>query len=301
MQNLGSLSVIEAPAIEPVTLDFIKLSARIDYDIQDDVLQNWIVSGRQLAETQLRRALILQTLEASYDRFPCLRRHGGIEIWNIIDLPMPPLSFLLSVKYYDADNAEHVLYNNKLPVKKITIPEYAAGDDETDPATPATGYANYAALIAGESISLWDRFKIDSAYDTGDSALTTFKGSAVASGDIFINKGTTAVFVENETEDFSEPAGNADWYVDVNREPGRLLYNKDYPSIDLRTIAAVKIRYVAGYGMLPQDVGGGPSSIPGNISNAIALYCRWENENRAGEVTSLPEHFYNLLNPDRIW
>jgi hypothetical protein len=58
-------------------------------------------------------------------------------------------------------------------------------------------------------------------------------------------------------------------------------------------MSSVKIRFAAGYGLDASDV-------PQNIRDAIMLYCGWRNENRAAEVGSEPEQFFNLLRHDRM-
>jgi hypothetical protein len=96
-----SLKLITPPAIEPVTVDDVKLHTHIDTDIQDDILENWITSARMLAEDYQRRAFIGQMWEISFDSFPCMP----------IFVPRAPLIGVVSIKIYDYANAETVLYS----------------------------------------------------------------------------------------------------------------------------------------------------------------------------------------------
>jgi hypothetical protein len=101
--------------------------------------------------------------------------------------------------------------------------------------------------------------------------------------------------VTTTDEGGEEPATNANFFVDTDSEPGRLgfAYLKDWPSVILRPLAGVKIRFAAGYGLEAADV-------PQNVRDAILLYCGWRNENRAAEVGKEPEQFFNLLRHDRM-
>lgn len=193
----GHLQIITAPAIEPVTIDEVKMHTHIDHNAEDDLIASWIKSGRELVESFQWRALITQTIELTLDAFPAC---------GAIFLPRPPLitvspatSAVLSVKYYDYANAE----------------------------------------------TSW--------------ALTNF-------------------------------------IVDQSAQPGRmcLAYGVFWPCVTLRSINAIKIRYTAGYGAATTDV-------PGNVRDAIMLYCAYRNENRSGESPVAPEQFYNLLRHDRIY
>jgi hypothetical protein len=95
-----------------------------------------------------------------------------------------------------------------------------------------------------------------------------------------------------------------DLIIDTSSEPGRISlgYSVQWPTVTLRPINSVKIRFTAGYG----DAGGTTTtpdfvieSVPSSVKDAIYVYCAWRNENRAGEV-DLPKQFYDILRPDRI-
>jgi hypothetical protein len=89
---------------------------------------------------------------------------------------------------------------------------------------------------------------------------------------------------------------NADFIIDASSEPARIVhaYGKGWPSIQLRQISAVTLRFAAGYGLDADDV-------PATVKDAIMLYCTYRNENRAGESAEAPEQFYNLLRPGRLF
>jgi uncharacterized phiE125 gp8 family phage protein len=90
-----------------------------------------------------------------------------------------------------------------------------------------------------------------------------------------------------------------DLIVDVDSEPGRVsfAYGKLWPSVLLRPMSAVKIRFTCGYGSTASTA---QAAVPATVKDAIMLYCAYRNENRTAEVDAVPETFFNLLRPDRI-
>ena len=86
------LSVVTAPAVEPVTLETAKTHLRIDGTDDDAKVSSVIVSARQWVEQYLRRALISQSLKLTRD------------IWaEEMFLPRPPLRSVTSITYVDGD------------------------------------------------------------------------------------------------------------------------------------------------------------------------------------------------------
>lgn len=81
-------TVYTAPAIEPITLNELKLFARIDGTDEDILLTQFISAARQAAEEYLRRALITQTIRASLDFWP----DNGL-----LELPRPPLQSITQI------------------------------------------------------------------------------------------------------------------------------------------------------------------------------------------------------------
>lgn len=91
------LYLIEAPVLPVISTVDAKKHLRIDHSDDDDFIDGLVeavtlhVEGR---DGWLRRALVSQTWE--------LRSEG---FCNPIDIPLPPLIAVESVKYYDADSA----------------------------------------------------------------------------------------------------------------------------------------------------------------------------------------------------
>lgn len=96
-----------APTTEPVNFDEAKNHLRIDHDADDLRILGSITTAREQAEDFTLRALVSQKWELVLDSF--LPR---------IDIPLPPLATVDSVKYIDADGAEQTLAANLYRVVK---------------------------------------------------------------------------------------------------------------------------------------------------------------------------------------
>lgn len=92
-----SLKISVQPATEPVTLDDAKLHLRVDGTDEDVLIQSYITAARVYCEGIQNRAFVTQTWELWLDSFPGT---------DIIEIPLPPLQSISSIKYYDASNVE---------------------------------------------------------------------------------------------------------------------------------------------------------------------------------------------------
>ena len=95
-----SLNLITAPTEEPVTLGELKDQCRITAGDQDILLTNLAATARQYLDGKqgiLGRALMPQTWDLWLDSFPG---------WEWMDVPLPPLQSVTSIKYYDTANVE---------------------------------------------------------------------------------------------------------------------------------------------------------------------------------------------------
>lgn len=114
----GTLRLVTAPTVEPLTVAEAKDWARITQNVEDDLLDGMLFAARAHVEELTGRALITQTWDYFLDAFP-----------RQIDLPRPRLLTLTSIKYIDADGVQQTL----------AASEYTA-DDKREPARIVPAY-----------------------------------------------------------------------------------------------------------------------------------------------------------------
>ena len=96
------LITITPPDAEPVSVDDVKISARVDAETFDDQLALLLIPAiRAEAEHRLGRRLITQTVELVLDDFPA----------GEIDLRLPSVQTVTSIKYLDTAGAEQTFAN----------------------------------------------------------------------------------------------------------------------------------------------------------------------------------------------
>jgi len=92
-----ALKLKTAPTVEPATLTEVKAHLRVDSSDEDNLLNSLITSARQYCEAFQKRSYITQTWELWLDAFPSE---------SYINVSLPPLQSISSVKYYDTDDTE---------------------------------------------------------------------------------------------------------------------------------------------------------------------------------------------------
>ena len=117
-----TLSVVTAPTVDAVTVSDVKKHLRIEHSDDDSYLETLIKASQKWCESYMERALIKQTLKATYDAFP-----------SEFALPRPPacsddLSIVIQYK-----NSERV-------VVTLESSKYRAS---TDPSQPTKVYPVY--------------------------------------------------------------------------------------------------------------------------------------------------------------
>lgn len=156
---------ITAPATEPITLDDVKLSLRLDASVgalEDSLLTRLIRSARERAEHITGRAFITQTWGVVLDTFP-----------DAIELPITPASAVTSVKYLDVNNVEQTLNPadyvlDNFGLTAYIVPAYGKTWPSIYPEINAVrvqytaGYGNAAAVP--ECVKDWMYLIVEDAY-----------------------------------------------------------------------------------------------------------------------------------------
>lgn len=173
------MSVITAPASEPITLAEAKLHCKIDTDADDARITSFIAAARMVAEMRTNRALITQTREAKFSDWPGTDDNGMPRVFR---LPGAPLTSVTSVKYYDADGTEQTLASTVYDVLTASEPgEVVLKPGQSWPAiqidkrAPITiryvcGYANAAAVPDDIKVAMF--MLIDNSYQHRGPAIT---------------------------------------------------------------------------------------------------------------------------------
>ncbi len=102
--------IVTPVAAEPITRQEAKLHCRVIADVsdvsahpEDASFDAWISAAREFAEQYTGRALAPQTLEMALRRFPDLGTDQSI------DLDLPPVASVTSIKYTDPAGVEQTL------------------------------------------------------------------------------------------------------------------------------------------------------------------------------------------------
>lgn len=96
-----STNLVTAPTIEPMTLQEAKDHLRVDHADDDSYIEPLIKAVREAAETFTGRGFITQTWDLFIHCFP---RPG-----TLLEIPMPPLQSITSIKYIDTDGNQQTL------------------------------------------------------------------------------------------------------------------------------------------------------------------------------------------------
>lgn len=92
------LSLVTAPAYEPVTATEVKAHCRISTSADDTLIGVQIKACREYVERFLHRRLVNSTWDLKLDRFPCQ-----------FEVPYPPLASVTHIKYLDTGGTEQTL------------------------------------------------------------------------------------------------------------------------------------------------------------------------------------------------
>ena len=136
------LTLVTAPATDPITLAETKGWCRVDFDDDNQTLTNLIRTAVKRLDGPyglLGRALITQTWEQVLDAFPS----------GIIDVPLPPLQQVVSIKYDDENGDEQTLATSAYTVDTASDPGRIEPSDDGWPATLDRIAAVRIRFIAG--------------------------------------------------------------------------------------------------------------------------------------------------------
>lgn len=131
--NRQATKVTSPPASEPVTLEEVKLFLKVDDGTDDSLITSLIVAAREAAENYLRKSLITQTVRLILDRFPFYGSADNLAVYGtvqgsvaalknsdrVINLPLPPILSIASVKTYNEANTGATLSSSLYVLDEI--------------------------------------------------------------------------------------------------------------------------------------------------------------------------------------
>lgn len=130
--------VTTEPAVEPITVEELKMFARIDGAYEDTFLQSIIVSIRQATEQYLGRALITQTYTMTMDYWPSY----------VIKFPRAPLISVESIAVVAEDGTETEYDSDNYYLNLIAQPgQLIIKDSSTIPTIVDRDYAAYKIIF----------------------------------------------------------------------------------------------------------------------------------------------------------
>lgn len=161
------LKLITAPTTEPVTLADAKSHLRVSGTDDDALITALISAARQDAEHRLGRALITQTWELTLDAFT-----------DTIELPLPVLASVTSIKYIDATGTEITLSSAAYTVDTDSepgrvYPVYGTSWPGIRSQTNAVRIRYVAgAASVDAAISQWMLLRISALYENRESVVS---------------------------------------------------------------------------------------------------------------------------------
>lgn len=169
----SALTLVTAPALEPVTLADAKLFARISTSADDAIVTSLIQTAREWLETWTRRAFVTQTWKLALDNFPIYydwyeyspyqttAPYQSASQWqtqNIIRLPVPPLQSVSLVQYIDTSGVLQTL---------AAVTGYQV-DAASEPGRIAPAYGTFWPSVQAQISAVTIQFV--AGYDVGGGA-----------------------------------------------------------------------------------------------------------------------------------
>ena len=175
-----SLTLITAPAIEPISLDEAKAQCRVDGAADDALITLYIQAARYACEELLCSALITQDWAQNIDEF---------QVAGDIKLLKPPVQSIVSVTYIDTAGATQVLAPEAYALDRATGPgwlfpadgtEWPSTDDVINSVTITMrcGFGDAAASVPGP-IRAWMLLTIGTLYAQRESLDASGKVAAL--------------------------------------------------------------------------------------------------------------------------
>lgn len=187
-----TIVVVTPPAGEPIDLAAAKLHLRVDDTADDALITSLITAARAMAETELHRYLMTQTLDLYLDHFPIYTNPRFPDR----DILLPPVQSVTSIVYTDTDGTELTLDPSLYRVDAMSQPaRIAAAWGYVWPPTRRQSSAVKVRFVAGygaavdvpECIKNWMLLKIGTMYENREQVSIGQRLTLAALPDRFID------------------------------------------------------------------------------------------------------------------
>lgn len=111
-------TVTEQSTVLPVTVDLLKKHSNVTFDIDDDLIEFYMIAVVSYGEKITGRKFVQSTFELDLESFPL----------GVIDL-LPNLQSVASIVYTDSEGVEQTLDDSLYKVKKTTLVGYVDSVD----------------------------------------------------------------------------------------------------------------------------------------------------------------------------
>lgn len=190
-----ALKLITPPTREPMSLARARYAVRRDSEtIDDDIIQGLLTAARVYAEGFQGRAYMEQTWDYWLESFPTD---------DYIEIPLPPLQSVTSVKYYGTDDTEYTLAATEYDVDdKGFVGRVVLKYNKTWPTTTlrpsnavvvrfVAGYSTYSATVttAGTAVTRTAGDEFQTTWQEGKSITingVVYRIASVTSADALV-------------------------------------------------------------------------------------------------------------------
>lgn len=169
-----SLTLLQAPALEPVSLDDAKLHLRVTEADEDSLISIYIAAARRTAEALCRRSFITQKWRLTLDAFPAC-----------VELERGPVQSIDAISYLDWAGAWQTVNTPAAPAYAIDLtsplPRLMPGWGQSWPDVRpqiasvridyTAGYGLTAATVP-EAIRHWMLLRIGTAYENREEVVS---------------------------------------------------------------------------------------------------------------------------------
>lgn len=155
------MMTLELPTSGAVTLQEAKFHLRVEISDDDEIINNLIIVATSMAEHELGRALVTQSIKLEMNSFPR----------KAIELDMPPVQSVTSIKYLNENEVLQTLSSSSYELVKDFLRPYVKSDQwPTGTKVEVIYQAGFGStVVIPPEIKQWILVHIGSMYENRES------------------------------------------------------------------------------------------------------------------------------------